>query len=458
MPQTILVVDDNEDQGLQLANHIRTNYGFHTLIATSARDALERLMLKLQPVPDAIITQSAMMDLNGAQLIRKIRYADKQTPIIVMCAASSDKLQECIAAGASDVLIKPFTRAQLSLSIQNVLRASNLDKEVARLSRFQNNEMQLPDLVGKSAAIASMKKQAKALMHTRRPIFIQGESGTGKECLARVIHGSSELSGKPFVVFQPKKYLSDDLAMSGLQQAFFDAIGGTLLIKHIDQAGELVLESLQALQSNAKDKAPRLMATSISDRQSFLRNTSVAVDKIVHFITASSITMPALRECENDTYLLADHYLGRLSETSRYPVYSWSQDALTLMQSYEWPGNHVEMQHIIQHVLYHCDQPQVQSCHVVTAFAEHNLGVLNTLEQNDGLAPLIQEASQQSSRVNVLNGDGNVRTIDELEADMIRYAIRHYNGKMTEVAKRLGIGRSTLYRKIQDYNLDEAAA
>ena len=71
---------------------------------------------------------------------------------------------------------------------------------------------------------------------------------------------------------------------------------------------------------------------------------------------------------------------------------------------------------------------------------------------------LVKSASQQSNRMNLLSGDGNVRTIDELEADMIRYAIRRYNGKMTEVARRLGIGRSTLYRKIQDYNLGEGEA
>lgn len=461
MPYTILLIDDQPSHVEYLESMVHHLLRCQVVVAPDGREAVERLLLRVEPRPCLIVVNLEMTDMSGVQLIRTIRASHKTLPIIALSAANAaNTAAQAVQAGASDILPRPVNPEQLRVSLYTQLQHLALYQEQDRLSRLKEDRIHFHDIIGESAGLQSVIAQARRVTDSAIPIVIEGERGVGKEWLARAIHGSGARAGERFIIHNCL-YQSDtalEALLLSLQQPH--AIGcepaggagvrrfsrGTLFLRHIQalslEGQRTLLQTVRELQTGGV--APvRLIVSSTQPllpamRQGFFR------DDLYQVLGRFVISVPALRERRADVMALAEHFVRRFSALEGRPVFGLAGECETMLARYEWPGNIRELLHCMHRAVIHCDMPWITPAHMQVNGEPSGLrGMPHHLIGGEGRV-----------RVDLLTQEGHVRGIEELEAEVIRYAIRHYRGKMTEVARRLGIGRSTLYRKIQDYQLN----
>jgi DNA-binding NtrC family response regulator len=331
-------------------------------------------------------------------------------------------------------------------------------------------------------------------------VLIEGESGVGKELIARAIQGVSERAGKPFVVVNcgaiPENLVESILfghekgsftgACDKRMGKFQEADGGTLFL---DEIGELPLDAqvklLRALQEGEIDsvggKKPikvdfRLISATNRNMIQLVRDGKFRED-LYYRMNVFPIWVPPLRERLADVPELAQHFMARFAAEEGKRISSISEDALRLLKSYPWPGNVRQLENAVFRAVVLADGPELTvaefpqiAAHVSgfeTAVPAAPAPVLNrgtfkgpALLGAEDIIPQTMEiraGGESALGIPVVTEAGDIRPLDEIEADMIRLALGRYRGHMTEVAKRLKIGRSTLYRKMQEYGLEPRA-
>jgi DNA-binding NtrC family response regulator len=333
------------------------------------------------------------------------------------------------------------------------------------------------------------------------PVLIEGESGVGKELIARAIQGESERAGKPFVTVNCGA-IPDNLVESilfGHEKGSFtgavdrrigkfqEADGGTLFL---DEIGELPLDAqvklLRALQEGEIDpvgaKRPvkinfRLISATNRDMIQLVKDGKFRED-LYYRLHVFPIWVPPLRDRLDDVPELALHFLARFSAEEGKRVSAINDQAMQLLTRYSWPGNVRQLENAVFRAVVLADGPELTvaefpqiAMHVEGFAAEIPPAPAQVQKQPAYTGPALLGAEDAVPRtVPVLPGEGSgtigipavtdngdVRTLVDIEADMIRLALGRYRGHMTEVAKRLGIGRSTLYRKMQEYGLEQRA-
>jgi len=358
--------------------------------------------------------------------------------------------------------------------MHNMLQKLVLGYEVDRLSRHHEGRVQFSDMVGSSALHSEVVAQARRAADSIIPVLIEGESGTGKELLAQAIHGSGSRSGKPFVSIHCAAIKADELdallygrAAHGRMAAsvgkMTEAQGGTVFLKHVDA---LLPEQQQRLLSMLKhgEVVPqhasctsgvdvRVMVSSTASLDAQTRSGQFCVE-LYDMLSRFPLQLAPLRLRQDDVAELAEHFIRRYSAREGKAFCPLRADAARMLSQYHWPGNIRELRHVMVRAVMQNNDAMITPKLVIQLL----LGQVSTTEVTHlpDLSSLYAHYDiEEDSSLNLLAQDGNVRRIHEMEAEMIRYAIRYYKGQMSEVARRLGIGRSTLYRKIQDYNLSQ---
>ncbi len=489
MATTILIADDDAVQRRLVENMVQ-KCGYETVTVDSGDAAITLLTAPDAPAFDALVLDLVMPGLDGMGVLAKIREAGLSIPVVVQTAHGGiDNVVSAMRAGAQDFVVKPVGLERLQVSLRNALTTSALKGELQRIRHSREGRLTFADIITRSEVMAGVLRTAKKAAASGIPVLIEGESGVGKELFARTIHGSGERKSKPFVAVNcgaiPDNLVESILfghekgAFTGATERhagkFVEASGGTLFL---DEVSELPLSAqvklLRALQEGTVEAVGARKPVKVDVRIISATNRKL-LDRVKsgHFredlfyrLHVLPITVPPLRMRREDIPHLVRHFLARFSAEENRHITSVSGEAMVHLSQLDWPGNIRQLENAVYRAvvmsegdqLIASDFPQmagISSPPMSTTFAEplivgsalHAAGPDMVSGSEIPIAPL---PSPASGMLAMLTNGGEVRPLEELESEIIRFAISHYRGQMSEVARRLKIGRSTLYRKLDE--------
>ncbi len=498
MAKRVLIVDDDPAQRRILEETIK-RFGFEVKTAGSGEQALAILDSAERASISLVLLDLVMPGIDGMAVLDRLQGKPGIPPVIVQTAHGSiDTAINAMRAGAVDFVIKPASPERLDVSIKSALKIEALAGEITRIKKKAEGTLTFNDLIIRGDAMTRVIALGKRAAASNIPVLIEGESGVGKELIARAVQGESERAGKPFVVVNcgaiPENLVESILfghekgSFTGATDKrigkFQEADGGTLFL---DEVGELPLDAqvklLRALQEGEIDpvgsKKPvkvnfRLISATNRDMIQLVKDGKFRED-LYYRLNVFPIWVPPLKERLGDVAELATHFLARFAAEEGKRVAAISEDAMRLLSAYAWPGNVRQLENAVFRAVVLADGPQLTvsefpqiAAHVEGFKAEipaapapvdrHPaytgpalLGAEATIPQTMEVRP---SDGPTSLGIAAVTEDGEIRSLEAMEADMIRLALGRYRGHMTEVAKRLNIGRSTLYRKMQEYGLE----
>ena len=478
MAKTVLVVDDDPTQR-RLIQAVLEREGFAVVHAENGDQAIARL--GAGGSTDVILLDLNMPGISGQETLVEMRARGFHQPVIVVTATGGiDTVVQAMQCGAGDFFVKPAAPERILVSIRNALSMGALKGEVDRLKKHRSGRTTFDDLIGGSAAMTMVKRLGERAAKSSIPILITGESGVGKEVIARAVHGSSDRAGKPFVAVNcgaiPENLVESILfghekgSFTGATDKhlgkFQEANGGTLFL---DEVGELPLDIqvklLRALQESEIDAVGSKRSIKVDVRIVSATNRDLlqAVkegrfrEDLFYRLIVFPIEAPALRERKEDVPALVDCFVKRFNIEEGKTVVGASPEAMVFLTAFEWPGNVRQLENAVYRAIVLADAPYLQPhdfpaiSGVAPPAAPAEATPAGMMVTADHLIPPIP----QGAHVRILDERGHLRTLEEIERDLIQLAIEIYAGHMSEVARRLGIGRSTLYRKVREQGLDD---
>lgn len=495
MPKCVLIVDDDPAQRRILSEAIQ-RLGYQTRMAEGGKSAVAMMDSPEAEDISLILLDLVMPDLSGHEVLAHLRKIGAKQPVIVQTANGSiDTAIEAMRAGAIDFVVKPASLERLEVSLTNALKIDALTVEITRIKRKTEGTMTFDNLISSGSALSRVISLGRRAAGSNIPVLIEGESGVGKEMIARAIQGESDRRGKPFVTVNcgaiPENLIESILfghekgAFTGATEKrigkFEEADGGTLFL---DEVGELPLDAqvklLRALQEGEIDpvgaRRPvkvdfRLISATNRDMIQLVKEGKFRED-LYYRLNVFPIMVPPLSDRLEDIEDLANHFIVRFASEEGKKITGLSEEALRLLQAYRWPGNVRQLENTIFRAVVLADQ-QVLTVNEFPQIAAHVEGFETEIpslpmeysekpvytgpamigEEDDAPQMIDLNADRDSLSpvgIRVMNEKGHIRPLEAIEADMIRLALGRYRGHMTDIAKHLGIGRSTLYRKMRE--------
>ncbi len=507
----ILIVDDDPVQRRLLEAMVQ-KFGYEA-VAVAGGDAAAALLIGADGATiDCVILDLVMPDLDGLGVLARMRQNAISVPVIVQTAHGGiDNVVSAMRAGAVDFVVKPVGAERLQVSLRNALNASALEGELNRIKHSRSGTLGFSDIITKSPAMHAVLRMAEKAAGSSIPVLVAGESGVGKELIARAIHGSGERRAKPFVAVNcgamPENLIESILfghekgSFTGATERhlgkFVEASGGTLFL---DEVGELPpaaqVKLLRAIQEGEVEPVGARKPVKVDVRLISATNRDLIADvkqgrfreDLFYRLHVFPITVPPLRTRLADIPALARHFLARFSAEEGKRIRVITPEALNLLAAFHWPGNIRQLENAVFRavVLAEGDSlgiaefPQItaqiavpaadlmpdlmpgESAELVEQLPDEPIAVFGLGEGFQAPPPSppaapaapLAAAADPADMLPLLDAHGDVRPLEELEAELIRYAITHYRGQMSEVARRLRIGRSTLYRKLDAFGLD----
>jgi DNA-binding NtrC family response regulator len=494
MSKTVLIVDDDPAQRRLLQAAVERQ-GFATRTAEDGEQAIAQAM---DPAVDVMLLDLIMPGVSGMEALAAIRLKREDLPVVVLTASGGiDTVVKAMQAGATDFFVKPASPERVMVSIRNALKVGELSGEVKRLKKKNGGTFTFADMVAGASSMRQVIRLGQRAAASNIPVLILGESGVGKEVIARAIHGESERSGRPIIAVNcgaiPANLVESILfghekgAFTGAHDKhlgkFQEADGGTLFL---DEVGELPLDIqvklLRVLQESEVDpvgsKRPvkvdvRIVAATNKDLARLVAEGQFRED-LYYRLNVFPVDAPPLRTRKEDIPALVKHFVTRINTEENKRVLGAAPQTLAMLQSYDWPGNVRQLENTIFRAVVLCDGDFLlpeDFPHVQNAMPDYEGGAPIDMDlpeaANAMLSPLppvaantdlLAAALETGNGVAIFDPAGHLRTLEQIERDLIEYAIDLYAGHMTEVARRLGIGRSTLYRKLKEYDLEEHVA
>ena len=469
MAQRILIVEDDPAQ-LRYLEEVVATLGYEIEVASTGEAAVELLAEDGQNI-DLVLLDLVLPAMDGVEVLEKIRRPTRpDLPIIMLTMQGGvGTVVRAMRAGAVDFFVKPASPERLKVSIENALKVRTLTGELSRMSRRLNGEMGFDDLVGGSAGMTDVIELAKRGAKSGIPILIEGESGVGKEMIARAIQGSGERARKPFVTVNcgalPHNLVESILfghekgSFTGASERhigkFQDAHSGTLFM---DEVGELTpdiqVKLLRALQQGEIDPVGSKRPTTVDIRLISATNKDLFAlvqegrfrEDLYYRLNVFPITVPPLRARPEDIVPLVDYFTARFAASEGKVVRGVSEEAMGFLKKYTWPGNVRQLENAVFRAVVLCDGELLET----SDFPQ--------VAQQFGLAASARGDAEPEpgSVLRLAQPSGALRTLREVEEEMIRTALDRHDGHMSNVARELGIGRSTLYRKVRE--IETAAA
>ncbi|MBN9465386.1 sigma-54 dependent transcriptional regulator [Brevundimonas sp.] len=474
MAKTILVVDDDPTQR-RLIQAVLERDGNAVVHAASGGEAIDRMTRG--GGADLILLDMIMPEMSGLECLAELRSAGINEPVIVLTANGGiDMVVKAMQAGAQDFFVKPVGPERLLVGVRNAMQMTRLTAEVGRLTKRVQGRTSFDDIVGDSNPMRMVKALGARAAKSSIPVLITGESGVGKEVIARALHGASDRAGKPFVAVNcgalPANLVESILfghekgaftgAVDKTLGKFREADGGTLFL---DEIGELPLDMqvklLRALQEGEIDpvggKRPvkidvRIVSATNRDPAQQVRDGAFRED-LFYRLNVFPIEAPSLRDRREDIPALVDHFIARFNAEEGKRIAGCAPETMAMLQSFDWPGNVRQLENAVFRAIVLADAPFLQphdfpAISGVTVPMPDVVPVATVSTHSD-------HAPQPDQPIRILDDRGHLRTLEEIERDLIQHAIEVYAGHMSEIARRLGIGRSTLYRKVREQGLEE---
>lgn len=462
-PFLVLVVDDDPSIGTLAAACLKRD-GLDTVLAADAR-ACERALAR--SLPDCVLLDLHLPDRSGLDVLRHIKHRHAHLPVIMLTADVA--VQTVVAAmqmGAWDYLPKPFDRTKLRATVRNAITQHRLTLRVSQLEREATGGY--GDMIAAAPGMERLFQQMERVANSDITVLIHGESGTGKELVARALHQASSRSTGAFVAINcaavPETLAASELfghekgSFTGADQRrvgrLEQADGGTLLLDEIAEL-DLALQAkmLRALQERRFERVGgrheiksdfRLLAATHRQLEDEVRAGRFREDLFFR-IAVFELEVPALRERGDDVLRLAQHFLPRtlrLAETTE-----------ALLCAYPWPGNVRELQNALEHASVIAAHGTVRPEDLPRRIRNHP--DVGRVLQATGTAAATRrhQPADDSPAGHAAAAPAALRTLEQLERDAIAAALARTGGNLSEACRALGIGRTTLYRKLERYGI-----
>ena len=465
----LLMLIDDEPAQCRLIASLAAREGWRTIFARDSETAIATLGTRQGMRLDAIILDQWVPGDEACALIAELKARRPALPILMLTTSASPLLAvEAMRAGATDYLVKPVASDRLLQALRAATQRESQGVELQPLTEKFGAPLDFDSMIGATPGFRAALAVAAKAARTHGHVTIEGENGTGKEMLVRAMHAASPRGKIPLRIINaagtPANQLESVLfghekgAFPGAFDRHVGAIqqvdGGTLVIDEIDRLPARVQERL-ALTIARGDVQP------IGARHSFrvdvryvaATNTPLATlveeglfrSDLQQALAGVQVRLPALRQRVGDIPALTRHFLARIGEQPGLRALGVTDGALSLLSAYDWPGNVRQLQAVLFRAAVFCEGD---------ALTAQDFPNLSTMLGETAPPP---PSNSDGAGVVLFTADGNLRPLEDIEADVIRLAIGHYRGRMTEVARRLGIGRSTLYRKLSELGIDNAA-
>jgi len=455
----VLVVDD--DASIRTAvSDVARNLGFAVSSVDDANGA--RAALKAH-MADIVLLDLKLPGGSGLPMVEEIRTLYPETVVVVITAyATVSSAVEAMRTGASEYLTKPFTMDELSDVLERASERRHFDTESLRLREKFRTSDGFGTLIGRSPEMERVYRILSKVAHTTHPVLILGESGTGKEIVARTIHYNGPSATHPFIPVDCRSLvptLIESELFGYVKGAFAEANhskegllatanGGTVFLDEIDELPlDLQAKLLRALQGKeirpigSNQRIPihvRILAATNRDLVAMVEQGKFRKDLFFH-LNVVNVKVPSLRERRADISLLAAHFLERRRRETGVP-YTLSDDVLRVLGSYDWPGNVRELENTIERACALSSGPVLHLGDMPTQLQEYRM---------QWQAPV--EPSPEES----VNIDAGILTIAEMEKQAILKTLRQLHGDKLTTARLLGIGKTTLYRKLKGYGISD---
>jgi DNA-binding NtrC family response regulator len=467
--QRLLMLIDDEPAQSRLIAALAAREGWRTLVVRDSETAIATLGTRQGMQLSAIILDQWVPGDQACELIAELRSRRPALPILMLTASTSPLLAvEAMRAGATDYLVKPVAPDRMMQALRNTTSRVAAHDELTPLTEKMPAVLDFDAMVGTAPPFRDALAKAAKAARGQGAVLIEGENGTGKEMLVRAMHAASprakaayraiNVGGVPASSLESLLFGHEKGAFAGAFDRQVGALqhcdGGTLVLDEIDRLSvELQDRLLEALGNGSVRPIGAKHSFKVDVRVISASNLPLADlvatghfrAELLELLAGTTIVLPPLRERPGDIPALTRHFLARIGEQPGLRSLGVTDAALQLLAAFDWPGNVRQLQAVLFRAAVFCD------------------GNALTAEDFPQLSEILGEMevathpAQDGVGVDLYTADGNLRPLEDIEADVIRLAIGHYRGRMTEVARRLGIGRSTLYRKLGDLGIESAA-
>jgi two-component system response regulator AtoC len=456
-PPQILVVDD-EEHIRKILTIMLTQKGYQVLTASSGPKALDQIGRNRV---DAVITDMRMSGMDGLELLAAIKDRDPDLIVIIVTAFSSvDNAIAAMRQGAYDYIAKPFKEEEILLVLEKALERQRILAENRRL-KAQIHENYSPNFIGRSPAMRKVFELISKVAETKSTVLINGESGTGKELAARAIHDASPRKNKPFVAINcgavPANLLESEFfghvkgAFSGADHhkkgLFEEASGGTLFLDEVSEIPpDMQVKLLRAIQEEEIRRLGESATRQVDLRVVAATNKDLRQEVLagrfredLHYrLKVFQITLPPLREREDDIPLLAHHFLEQVLAKHHFQTKKFSPEAMRALSRQTWSGNVRALKNVIEQAAIMSEGPVIAAKDLPFGPPPPPEGgiVIDIPEERMDLKKVLKEVTEQAERIVI------GRTLDQ------------NGGNRTRAAEKLGISRRALISKIQTYGLE----
>jgi DNA-binding NtrC family response regulator len=455
LDKLIFIVDDEQAISKLLSYWAKDKWKYQVESFASAEDALKNINKK----PDVILLDIMLPGMDGIETLKRIRQFDENIPVIMLSAQGSIEIAvESLRYGAFDYFTKPIDQQKLELAIKNAIKNHDLTRELQNLKDNVKRQYSFDNIISADGKMQDVFKLVTKVLDNDIAVLIYGESGTGKELIARAIHYNGQRKDRPFIVVNcasiPRELLESELfghergSFTGAHQRklgkFEIAKGGTIFLDEIGEL-EMLLQAklLRVIQQKEFERVGgteliktdvRIISATNRDLKKAVENKEFRED-LYYRLNSFPISIPPLRQRKGDILILVESFIQKFNKKLGKDIKGFSKRALKLIYEYSWPGNVREMENTIERCLIISDKDTIDI---------------------DDLPPHMRtgDGSTNLDYGGPLFSDENVIPFEKLKEEAIRHALSITNGNIVEAAKRLQLGRATIYRLMDKYKIE----
>lgn len=457
MNKLVFIVDDEESILKLLTHWVKSKWGYTVKTFTNGTDALN----SLSEEPTLVLLDIMLPDINGNEILKRIKSFNEHLPVIMLSAQGSVEVAlESIRLGAFDYFPKPIDQNRLEPAIKNAIQNYELIKRIDELEENLQKEYSFDNIISSDDSMQKVFRLITKVLDNDITVLIEGESGTGKELVARAIHYNGSRKDKPFIVVNcasiPRELLESELfghekgAFTGAHQRkigkFELGNGGTIFL---DEIGEMEM-SLQAkilrvIQQKEFERVggTEIIKTDVRILSATNRDLKEAVDNkefredLFYRLSSFPIYIPPLRERRGDIIILIEHFIKKFNEKLNKNVKGFNKNGLKALYDYDWPGNIRELENLIERCIILADEDYIDTSLLPPHIVSHN-----------------SSASLDLSNGQLFGENSPIIPFEKLKEEAIKHAVKVTGGNIVEAAKKLNIGRATLYRLMDKYGIE----